>query len=40
MRLASYNGEKLFPETRELVAVDFIFVEKTVVISNKLEEIH
>lgn len=39
IRLPGYNGENLFPDTRELVAVEFSFVEKTVVISNKLKEI-
>lgn len=39
IRLAGYNKEKLFPETRELVSADFTFVEKTVIFS-KLKAIH
>lgn len=40
IRLAGYKGGKLFPVTKELVAVDFSFVEQTGAISNKLKEIH
>jgi len=40
IRLAGCNGENLFPDTRETVVVDFTFVEKTVVVSSKLKEIH
>lgn len=39
IRLAGYNKEKLFPETRELVSADFSFGEKTVIFS-KLKAIH
>lgn len=40
IRLAGYNGGKLLTETRELLAVDFSFAEKRVVVSRKLKEIH